>query len=748
MGFLNPWMLLGTVGVSVPIIIHLLNRFRHRRVDWGAMELLRRAMMVRSRQVQIEDLILLVLRCLAVGLVAFAMARPTIKASASIFGQSGKTQAGVVIALDSSFSMGHKPGLSSRFDVAKQKTREILRTLDAGAPVTLMTMGTGPTLPFHNTGYDEERFDQKLSQMSPLPDKLNLEPCLEQATSAMGELVTPNRECYIITDAQTISWERLSDKSKYLIKNMSREGKVFFLPVGTDNCENLTVARLELASGAVRKGATARYLVEVRNNGKIAQHGVSVGLFLNDSAIDQRLIDQIEPGKSVSVPLFARFDKVGTNRLSARLRAGADALAADNVREMAVNVRPSVRVLCVDGRPSDKPFKGAAGYIVAALNPLKSTADQGMQVKAISWMELPIVRLADYDVVIMSDVADVKQEQAAALYRYVQGGGGLVFFMGNNVNANIYNSRFHFEGSAGAGSPKESLLPCELGDVAKLDAADKTGGWTMEPMSQSPMANLVRMLPKELMDEARFGQYLKMKLLPGATAILNIATTNDPLLVERAVGQGKVLLFASSGDRSWTNFPIHPAGPMLLHQAVTYLMMRPYDLPLTVGEPLSLTLPRQDSIASITFHQPNGTNKPIQLTSREGASVAEFGTADQTGFYEAVVPAVGAAPATTITFAVNVDPSEGDVRCLQEPELSKALAGVPVGMLSVDQDLGEQIRQGRVGKELWRYLMLFALAVLVVESFLARRFSRRMAVKEMSTTRAAMRDELLAETAA
>jgi hypothetical protein len=525
------------------------------------------------------------------------------------------------------------------------------------------------------------------------------------------------------------------------------------------------VERLELASGAVRKGATARYLVEVRNNGKIAQHGVSVGLFLNDAAIDQRLIDQIEPGKSVSVPLFARFDKTGTNRLSARLRAGADALAADNVRDMAVNVRPSVRVLCVDGRPSDKPFKGAVGYIVAALNPLKSTAEQGMQVKAISWMELPIVRLADYDVVIMSDVADVKQEQATALYRYVQAGGGLVFFLGDNVNGNIYNSRFRFESAGGgAGSAKESLLPCELGDVAKRPASpdpaspnsgyavasggDAGASWTMEPVSQSPMANLVRMLPGELMDEARFSQYFKMKLLPGATAILNIATTNDPLLVERAVGQGKVLLFASSGDRSWTNFPIHPAGPMLLHQAVTYLMMRPYDLPLTVGEPLSLTLPRQDSIASITFHQPNGANRPIQLTSREGVSVAEFGTADQTGFYEAVVPAAGATPATTITFAVNVDPSGGDVRCLQAPELSKALSGVPVGMLSADQDLGEQIRQGRVGKELWRYLMVLALVVLAVESFLARRFSRRMAAKEMSTTRAAMRDELLAETAA
>ena len=241
---------------------------------------------------------------------------------------------------------------------------------------------------------------------------------------------------------------------------------------------------------------------------------------------------------------------------------------------------------------------------------------------------------------------------------------------------------------------------------------------------------------------------MSVSLLPGATAIFNIATTNAPLLVERPVGQGKVLLFASSGDRSWNNFMVHPAGPMMLHQAVTYLMMRPYDKPLTVGEPLSLALPRQDSIASITFHQPNGTNKPIQLTGREGLSVAEFGTVDQRGFYEAAVPAVGTTPAQMITFAVNIDPTGGDVRCLQGPELSKALSDVPVVMLSAEQDLGEQIRQGRVGKELWRYLMILGLIVFLAESFLARRFSRRMAAKEMSATRSAARDELLAETAA
>jgi len=109
MGFLNPWLLIALAGVAVPIIIHLLNRFRHRQVLWGAMELLRKAIVLRSRQIQLEDLLLLVLRCLAVGLLALAVARPTItSAGANWFGKTADV--GLLIAIDGSFSMDHRPG--------------------------------------------------------------------------------------------------------------------------------------------------------------------------------------------------------------------------------------------------------------------------------------------------------------------------------------------------------------------------------------------------------------------------------------------------------------------------------------------------------------------------------------------------------------------------------------------------------------------------------------------------------------
>lgn len=191
MGFLNQIMLWGALGVAAPILIHLLNRYRFREVDWGAMDLLRRAMVVRSRRVRIEDLILLILRCLAVALLAISMARPTLRAAgAKFFG--GESRIGMVIALDGSYSMAHRPGVQSRFDVALQKAREIVRTLQPGDQVSVVLMGQHRAV-LRNVSFDAERIEQKLRELSPLPESLNVELCLEQVADLIAEVRTRSR---------------------------------------------------------------------------------------------------------------------------------------------------------------------------------------------------------------------------------------------------------------------------------------------------------------------------------------------------------------------------------------------------------------------------------------------------------------------------------------------------------------------------------------------------------------------------
>ena len=78
MPFINPWVFWTGLGaVSIPILIHLLNRRRFRVKDWAAMKFLLESIRKNRRRLRIEELILLALRCLAIVLLALAVARFT-----------------------------------------------------------------------------------------------------------------------------------------------------------------------------------------------------------------------------------------------------------------------------------------------------------------------------------------------------------------------------------------------------------------------------------------------------------------------------------------------------------------------------------------------------------------------------------------------------------------------------------------------------------------------------------------------
>ena len=155
MGALNSvglWTIIGLLGVAVPIIIHLLYRKHRRQTDWAAMELLRKALVTRSGQVKIEDLLILVLRCLALALLALALMRITLDSNSAI----GEKRIGMVVAIDASYSMNH--GEFSRFKSAVAKAEEILKqTAKEGDPVSIVLMSSRPEILLRSARYDPFR---------------------------------------------------------------------------------------------------------------------------------------------------------------------------------------------------------------------------------------------------------------------------------------------------------------------------------------------------------------------------------------------------------------------------------------------------------------------------------------------------------------------------------------------------------------------------------------------------------------
>jgi len=715
MGFLNPWLLLGLAGVAVPILIHLLNRFRQRRIDWAAMELLRRALVIRSRRIRLEDLLLLALRCLAVILIALAMARPTLTAAgAKWFG--AREQVGVVVALDGSFSMACRPGVGTRFDRALEILRDTRAVLNPGDPMSLLLMGNRPRVLLRSTGYDDRRLEKVLKETSPLAEPLNLETSLDMIATLVQEAKAPVREVYLVTDAQAVTWQALSEKARRVLRQIASDARVFVLTTSPDSGENVAITGLDLAAGTLRRGTTARYVAEVRNFGRLPQERLVVSLLAGDKPVDQHLIDRLGPGDAASVPLFVRFDEPGFVRLSARI--GQDALEIDNVRYAVARVRDQVRVLVVDGDPSDRPFRNATDYLVTALAPkAPASGKPSLVVEAIPWMELPSRRVGDYQVVVLANVADIRQAQVEDLHSFVRDGGGLLITLGDKINPVLVSARMR----RGDGS----LLPGDLQEPpgGATEAADARSVAIAE--AGHPLARALGVLPAGLLAEAKIQRYFRLSAAADARPILKIAGTDAPLLVEKRLGRGRVLLFTSTVNRAWTNLPVHPAYPVLLHEMVTYLTTQSHERPLVVGEPVIVPLPAGSLQTSVTFREPRGTTLAVQATERGGRRMAEYDHAEQPGFYE-----MKAGDAAPLVMGVSVDPRESDVKPLVPDALKAALGSLPVRVVPEGENIALAIRESRVGRELWQLFMLLGLAALAAEAYFAWRFSRTAMVAD------------------
>jgi len=714
MAFLNSiwlWGSLAAAGVSVPIIIHLLNRFKHRTVNQPAMDLLRRALIVRSRQVRLEDLLLLLLRCLALLLLASALSRPTLRGqSAQLLG--GPRQIGAVVAIDASYSMNHR-GVASRFDRARDRARDLFASFEPGYPVTLMLMADQPRVLLRNVGFDRQRFIAALDEAEPAPEGLALERNLEQIETIVEELKTPVREVYLVTDAQARTWRSLSDTARQSLVNLDEQANILFYRVGSEGAENLTLSRFDLASGTLRQGTTARYVAVVTNHGQLPVTDAAVTLEVDGQPVDRRPLDPVQPGQTVSLPLFVRFEGAGTTRLTARL--SADALETDNQRHAVASVRTLVRVLVVDGDPSDRPYESETDFLVAALQPGRRGADGGaLQVHRVNWLDLPAQQLGDFDVVMLANVVDLHPEQLNTLTAWVEAGGGLMLFVGDNVNPRVFNARM----SRG----DQPLSPIAFDRLVEA-TGERRRGWSMASASREHrLAGLLAGLPADLVESARLRRYLAGELTDGATALWTIAGTRTPVLAERPLGRGRVIAFASTADRAWSDMPVFPMFPMLLHETVTHLTSPAYERQLRVNQSLAIPLPRRPIGGEASVAGPDGGTTALAVIERDDRPIVELEATPQPGFY-AVHYEQGAAP---LTVAVNVDALEGATATLEAAGVASAMQGLNVAVIEPGDAAASAIAEARVGRELWRELLIAALAVLLIESLLARWFSTRM----------------------
>ncbi|MBL9126680.1 MAG: VWA domain-containing protein, partial [Verrucomicrobiales bacterium] len=668
------------------------------------------------------DLILLVLRCLIVGLFAMALARPALR-SATSFLQSRKVTAAVV--LDHSGSLGAGDGTATRFDLARQAAEQVVDAFPQGSSVAVLFSGDRVTAPIAEPSFDPNLVRKTLREASPSEMATDHAVGVGAALEALEGRTALRKEIVLVTDRQASGWRRLAE-IEAMLRERSGEVRLRVVFVGDTVDENLAIASLGRSPGFVPASQPVRFDAEIANRGAAAVRQVRATLHVDEGPpVDESVLDVLAPGEVRRVTLFGRMPSEGFHAVSVRLPP--DKFPADDRRTMVVEAVNRVKVLVVDGDPESN----AGFFLRHALRPVPAdvAADYYLQPQSGAPGQLGVARLSDFDAVVLADVPPLPPTAVDQLGRYVREGGALLVFPGPQAAAAFYNGEL---------SARAGLLPATLGALrGRPDGDPDASGLALQASGyQHPVFALWNESGAGSLASVRFRAAWELVPRTGTNAPAGAASDATvpqvmlrfsdgvPAVMETGVGRGKVVLFSSTAGTAWNDLAVRPAFVPILHRTIASIAdARGERHNVRVGGQVSLRQPAELAGRDVTIAPPGSNDRRWTRTLRAvpGASLLEWEDTLRAGAYRVTAPG----GATTLAmFAAQPDPAESDMTELGGERRAELERVAQVVDWEPGTDLRTAFDRERVGVELWLPLAVAVFLLGLTEVWLAQYFSR------------------------
>ena len=697
MTFLNPLVLLGLAAAAIPILIHLFNFRKPRRVDFSSLAFVRELEKSTMRRVRLQQWLLLALRTLAIACLVLAFARPTVQSGwATVFG--GQVQTSTALVLDNSLSMTVRDAQGDLMTQAKELAAAVVETSEMGDELFLVpTAGTSGER-FRNAGPALDA----VAATEPEAGASTAADALARAAALLDGAEHLNREILLVSDLQASTF---LDSARVPVPEGVR---VTLLPVGERRHANVAVTDARVLSRVVEAGEPVEVEATLVSYGPEPVDDYGVSLYLDGERVAQATAD-LAPNVPQAVTLTATPQRRGW--LAAEVRTEADDFEWDNTRYLTLHVPETRRVLLVEGA-------GQRADLVALALTLGGEAAR-FAVTTMPETALAAQDLGGFDVVALVGPESLSSGERAALVRFVQAGGGLLVFPSERADAADYDALF---GALGGGT---------LGP-----AVGRLGG--ERPIARFGDVDLDHPLFEGVFDETQAQVESPDVLLarpyrPGAgdeNTLIRLST-GAPFLHEIRSERGTAFVFAVAPDPRWSDFPVRGLFVPLLYRAVYYLAAD-----ADTGEALTV---RQAGVLRVSggteglrLVGPDGFELVPEQRSVPGGVLLEI----DEGVREPGVYDVMDGERLVRRVAFNPDARESDLAVLDPEEARRRLAdatGADVQLLDAaggrGLDAAARLADERTGVELWNVFLMLALAFLVAEMLVAMQWKPQRAGK-------------------
>ncbi len=677
--FINTLILSALFAALIPLLIHLFNRQRTKRVPFSSIRFLKLLEKQRLKKLRLYQILLILLRTLLIIFLVLAFARPTFTETTATSDGSARTTA--VIVVDNGVNMNRYDDNGLRFARALKACREVLRSYTAQDQVFIIP-ATEPQAVLTDT--------LKLLKLRAGQRTANWPAVLDTINRLFKKHVNYNNELIVISDFE------INDRHRSVFESMaslsSEQVRTYFVETIAGNYFNIAVDSIYMANRLVETNTPLSLRVRLRSE-VVETQNVDIHLFVNGSRQSHRRIS-LSGLSSETVEMTFVPGQPGWK--SGYVEIPDDDFLPDNRRYFAFTM-PDVRRILFVGRNNSV-------YLEAALEALQSAP--GLDIKSETYASFQRLNFDDFQVICLSDPPTLSAALSNRLVRFMRNGGGVVLFPGEYTSPVQLNQ---FLKSAG--------LNFRIGELVAAEKED--GFFTLKDINfQHPLFRGIFRRENPQIETPGFYRYFKV-LNTKATQRDLVLLNNDPLLVSSNMTDKRLYLLTSFPTPLWNELPFKGLFIPLLTRMITmaasgqFLLIAPgmpgekyiFRFPGTVPEQaFSLTVNATQSIPL----QPEVKADHFQFSILP--STAGLYTLASTNRTEAVIP-------------VNIDN-----RYLQNPHIDKkqlrAHPGKPVWINDVELE-PVQLQEARFGKELWKLFVFLAVLCLIFEIFVVKKMEGR-----------------------
>jgi hypothetical protein len=500
--FLQPVMLFGLAALSIPIIIHLLNRRRYEVVDWGAMRFLQMSKVTR-RRLFLEELLLMLLRMALLALLVLAFAR-LVWGGDWLAWMEPRPNRDVVFIFDGSSSMNYTGDGTTPQDAAKEWAAEYIKGLAPGDGVAVLQARQQVLPVVAEPSRDLQHYVPESIRDMPRPNGgCDLPKAVEAAHAILAKSKRGERDVIVFTDGQRFGWSdpttmqhwdqlasRLgADKPKGAAGPAPRLWVVNVDPKRAPNPPNWSLDPLTVVFPIIPVHSQVTFQTAIEIHGPGGYTPPSEPLELD---VDGQFVQNVPAPPAAlntdTIPLTFtpdyRFDAEGTHLVTLTVKPGADhdQLVDDNHRDIVVEVTPPMPILYVDGNPDPAQLKTREQTLLGALALEKDTTP-ALNVKAVSISEFTPDMLAAGPngvqplVLVLCNVAGLTDEQRQAVEKFADEGGGVLATLGDRIDKDAYNLQMYRGGEGWLPAPLTGVEGDETrpdAEAASVDTAEAT----------------------------------------------------------------------------------------------------------------------------------------------------------------------------------------------------------------------------------------------------------------------------------